>query len=469
MFKRKIKRRRVSKSDIFINTIVTLVLCLFVFLFLVVPKVKLNESFNKTININSSYQNEGITINTFPFNKKVVKPITNINTKDLGIKQLDYDYKSNIFTFHIKQNVIVKDIEKPKIILKGNTEEYYCPNGKYKELGYKAYDNVDKDITDKVKVERLKDKIIYRVIDSSGNKKEVTRYIKQKDIDSPNIILNGESNVFLSLNESYIEEGVVVSDNCDKDLTAKVEITNNINNTKVGDYKVIYKVKDNSNNKSKTIRNVKVRESLLPNTIYLTFDDGPRDGTTDKILDILKEKNVKATFFITGNGTDSLVKRIVNEGHSIGIHTASHRYDIIYTSIDNYYNDLEQVHDRIYNLTGVDTKLLRFPGGSSNTISKKYSEGIMSILTKDVVDKGYQYYDWNIDSTDAEYNTSKDDIYNNIINTISHDKYNVILMHDTKNKTVEALPLIIDYAKSNGYNFSSLNINTMPIRQKVNN
>ena len=113
--------------------------------------------------------------------------------------------------------------------------------------------------------------------------------------------------------------------------------------------------------------------------------------------------------------TDSVVKRIVNEGHSIGIHTASHRYDIIYASLDNYYNDLEQVHSRIYNLTGVDTKLLRFPGGSSNTISKKYSEGIMSTLTKDVIAKGYQYYDWNVDSTDAISSTSKDDIYNNTI------------------------------------------------------
>src|SRR5699024_8931981 len=128
--------------------------------------------------------------------------------------------------------------------------------------------------------------------------------------------------------------------------------------------------------------------------IYLTFDDGPRDGTTDVILDILKEKGVKATFFVTMNGNDSLIKRIVDEGHSIGIHTASHKYDIIYASRDNYFNDLEQVHKRIYDITGVDSKLIRFPGGSSNTISKKYSEGIMSTLTKEVLNKGYQYYDW---------------------------------------------------------------------------
>ena len=469
MFKRKIKGRRIPKSDIFINTIVTLVLCLFIFLFLVVPKVRLNDSLNKVININSSYNNKGITVEQLLFNKSIIRPVNKIDTSKSLINEVNYTYKDNIFTYHIKQNIIVKDIEKPKIILKCNTEEYYCPNSKYKELGYKAYDNVDKDITDSVKIKKYDDKIVYSVKDSSGNEKEVVRYIRKGDIKSPTITLNGDKTVFVPLNGTYTEEGVAVVDNCDKDLTNNIKITNMIDTTKVGDYQVKYKVKDKSNNKSTITRNIKVRESLTPNTIYLTFDDGPRDGTTDKILDILKEKNVKATFFITSNGTDSLVKRIVNEGHSIGIHTASHRYDIIYTSLDNYYNDLEQVHSRIYNLTGIDTKLLRFPGGSSNTISKKYSEGIMSTLTKDVINKGYQYYDWNVDSTDAIYNTSKDDIYNNTISSISHDKYNVILMHDTKNKTVEALPMIIDYAKSNDYTFKSIDINTMPLMQRVNN
>ena len=93
----------------------------------------------------------------------------------------------------------------------------------------------------------------------------------------------------------------------------------------------------------------------------------------------------------------------------------------------------------------------------------------MSTLTKDVISKNYQYFDWNIDSGDSIYNNSKNDIYNNVINNISKDKYNVILMHDTKNKTVEVLPMIIDYAKSNGYNFKTLTSNTIPIRQKVNN
>ena len=466
---RKIKRRITYFSERFINITVTVVLFLFAFFFFVVPKVKLNEPINKVVNINSIYNNEGITIEDIFGNKKIVKSLNNIDTSKKTVNKVDYIYKDNFFSFRIKQNIIVEDIESPKIILNGDKEEYFCPNSKYKEQGYKAYDNVDKDITKSVKVKKYSDKIVYSVTDSSGNKSEVTRFIKKGDDEKPVITLNGDKDIFIPLGGEYIDEGISAIDNCDQDITSKVKTTNNIDNTKVGDYKIEYQVKDNSNNKSTITRNIKVREPLEPNTIYLTFDDGPRDGTTDKILDILKEKDVKATFFVTSNGSDNLIRRAYNEGHSLGIHTSSHRYDLIYASIDNYYNDLNIVENRIFNITGKKTNLIRFPGGSSNTISKKYSQGIMSTLTKDVISKNYQYYDWNIDSTDAVYNSSKNDIYNNVINNISKDKYNIILMHDTKNKTVEVLPMIIDYAKSNGYNFKTLTSNTIPMRQKVNN
>lgn len=466
---RKIKRRITYFSERFINITVTIVLFLFAFFFFAVPKVKLNEPINKVVNINSIYNNEGITIEDIFGNKKIVKSLNNIDTSKKTVNKVDYIYKDNFFSFRIKQNIIVEDIESPKIILNGDKEEYFCPNSKYKEQGYKAYDNVDKDITKSVKVKKYSDKIVYSVTDSSGNKSEVTRFIKKGDDEKPVITLNGDKDIFIPLGGEYIDEGISAIDNCDQDITSKVKVTDNIDNTKVGDYKIEYQVKDNSNNKSTITRNIKVREPLEPNTIYLTFDDGPRDGTTDKILDILKEKDVKATFFVTSNGSDNLIRRAYNEGHSLGIHTSSHRYDLIYASIDNYYNDLNIVENRIFNITGKKTNLIRFPGGSSNTISKKYSQGIMSTLTKDVISKNYQYYDWNIDSTDAVYNSSKNDIYNNVINNISKDKYNIILMHDTKNKTVEVLPMIIDYAKSNGYNFKTLTSNTIPMRQKVNN
>ena len=464
-----VKRRRVSKDTYFINISVILVLILLIFFFLFVPRVTLNAPLDEIVNVKAHYEDEGVTISNILGEKDIVKSISFLNTDKKSSYNITYNYKKGIFTYHIYKKIEVKDIEKPLIKLNGDAVSYYCPNGEYKEEGYTASDNVDGNISSKVKVKKYKDKIVYTVEDSSGNQNKVVRKIVPKDVDSPTITLNGDNNVFMKLNESYIEEGVVVNDNCDSDLTHKIEITNNIDNTKVGDYEVKYTVKDTSNNESEVIRNIKVREELKPNTIYLTFDDGPRDGTTDKILDILKEKNVKATFFVTAGGSDSLIKRIVDEGHAIGIHTASHRYDIIYASVDNYFNDLMQVRDRIYNITGVDTKLVRFPGGSSNTISKKYSEGRMTTLVNTLLDKGYQYYDWNIDSGDASFATSSTKLYNSVINSLSHDKYNVILMHDTKTYTKDALSSIIDYAKSNGYSFDSLTINKMPVRQVLNN
>ena len=464
-----VKRRRVSKDTYFINISVILVLVLLIFFFLFVPRVTLNAPLDEVVNVKAHYEDEGVTISNILGEKDIVKSISFLNTDKKSSYNITYNYKKGIFTYHIYKKIEVKDIEKPLIKLNGDAVSYYCPNGEYKEEGYTASDNVDGNISSKVKVKKYKDKIVYIVEDSSGNQNKVVRKIVPKDVDSPTITLNGDNNVFMKLNESYIEEGVVVNDNCDSDLTSNIKITNNIDNTKVGDYRVTYEVSDSSNNKSKIVRNVKVREPLKANTIYLTFDDGPRDGTTDAILDILKEKGVKATFFVTMNGNDSLIKRIVDEGHSIGIHTASHKYDIIYASKDNYFNDLEQVHKRIYDITGFDSKLIRFPGGSSNTISKKYSEGIMSTLTKEVLNKGYQYYDWNVDSGDASFATNPHKLYNSVVNSISHDKYNVILMHDTKTYTRDALSNIIDYCLSNGYSFDSLDIDTMPIRQKLNN
>ena len=465
--KRRIEYIKTSKN-LFLSIILSLIFLISFLLFLFVPKIYLVGSSVVSVNINSKYEDMGIKTNFFnKEEEKKVKVISNVDTSKMGTYEVKYLYKNNLFTYKLKRTVIVKDMVKPVIVLEGEKKEYYCPNGEYKELGFKAYDNVDNNITDKVKVKQEKDRVIYRVEDSSGNKSKVVRKIIAKDKISPTITLNGEENIFLGLNESYVEEDVVVNDNCDLDL--EVETTNNIDNTKIGDYNVTYKVKDKSNNEAIITRNVRVREPLNANTIYLTFDDGPRDGTTDVILDILKEKGVKATFFVTTNGSDSLIKRIVDEGHSIGIHTSSHRYDIIYASVDNYFNDLDAVKNRIYNITGIDTKLIRFPGGSSNTVSKKYSEGIMSTLTRDVLNKGYQYYDWNIDSGDASFATSPSKLYNSVVNSISHDKYNVILLHDTKTYTRDALSKIIDYCLNNGYRFDTLDINKMPLRQKVNN
>lgn len=177
--------------------------------------------------------------------------------------------------------------------------------------------------------------------------------------------------------------------------------------------------------------------------VYLTFDDGPGPNT-DKILDILDEYGVKATFFVVGKeGYADQYRRIVEEGHTLGMHSYSHKYNEIYASVDAYKDDLNRLHDFLYELTGEDCNVVRFPGGSSNTISKVDMRELISYLNE----KNMVYYDWNVSSGDATgaYKNA-DQIAANVLENI--DQYNnaIILFHDAagKESTVEALPIIIE-------------------------
>jgi len=195
---------------------------------------------------------------------------------------------------------------------------------------------------------------------------------------------------------------------------------------------------------------------------YLTFDDGPSNNTK-KILDILDANDVKATFFVMYHeGCDDLYKEIVARGHQIALHTYTHNYEGIYASEEAYFNDLNKIHDYVKNITGVDSKIIRFPGGSSNMVSKKYCQGLMTKLVNEVSKKGYKYYDWNADSTDASGNGVPVSKLLEGISNSSDTKDNCVLMHDTdaKGTTVEALPEIIKHFKDRGYKCIPITNNT---------
>ena len=204
-------------------------------------------------------------------------------------------------------------------------------------------------------------------------------------------------------------------------------------------------------------------------TIYLTFDDGPGEHT-DRLLDILKKYNVKATFFVTGRGDDATILREYNEGHTVALHTFSHDYTYVYSSVENYFADLERVAARVKSITGVDAKIIRFPGGASNTVSAKYDGGIriMSILTSEVLNRGYVYFDWNVSSNDAGGANTADAVY---VNTVTHlkDGANVVLQHDIKSYSVDAVERIITYGLENGYDFKALTVDSPAVRHGVNN
>ncbi len=197
--------------------------------------------------------------------------------------------------------------------------------------------------------------------------------------------------------------------------------------------------------------------NLLKKKAYLTFDDGPSINT-DEILDILKDYHIKATFFVVGKEDEtskSIYRRIVEEGHTIGMHSYSHDYKEIYASLDAFRLDLEKIQKLISDTTGVKPKLYRFPGGSSN----KVSETDMKILADYLTQQGITYVDWNVTSKDAGGDDiDADSIINNILYNIDNIDNPVILMHDAKNKesVIEALPAVITKLQEQDYTLDAI-------------
>ena len=178
--------------------------------------------------------------------------------------------------------------------------------------------------------------------------------------------------------------------------------------------------------------------------IDLTFDDGPSNNT-DEILDILKAYDVKATFFVVGKTDEASRKayrRIVEEGHTLGMHSYSHSYEDIYDSEEDFQADMKKLQEYLYELTGVWPRFYRFPGGSSNTVSNIDMQKLADWLT----DQGVTYFDWNVASGDAvSRQLPAETLLANCLAGIRNQQSCVVHMHDAANKdtTVEALPEII--------------------------
>lgn len=188
---------------------------------------------------------------------------------------------------------------------------------------------------------------------------------------------------------------------------------------------------------------------------YLTFDDGPSVLVTPKILKILEEYNIKATFFVVGNMVDKnpqIFKSIFDAGHSIGNHSYSHNYGYIYKNTKNFMADINRAEEAMKNVLGDDfkTNLLRFPGGSF---------GKDPSFIKVVETANYKYFDWNSLNGDAEgFNLSKERLFNRLKEMVKNKNNLIILMHDidTKTATADSLGKIIDYLINEGYYFDVL-------------
>ncbi len=354
-----------------------------------------------------------------------------------------------------QRTVHVVDTQLPVIQLSYVEGSYTLPGSPYAEEGFTASDNYDGDLTAQVQRTEENGIVTYTVSDSSGNQTSVTREIFYDDPVAPELTLVGEGEIELVMGETYTEPGFNATDNGDGDMTEQVAVEGSVDPATLGDYVITYTVADGYGNIATAQRTVHVVRPPIPpgvgGVIYLTFDDGP-SGYTGQLLDILDKYGVKATFFIVGYKDLSRVADIAARGHAIGNHSYSHNYGKLYASEEAFFAELNRCGDLLEAQIGYRPKLMRFPGGSSNSVS----DTSMTQLTKAVEEAGYYYFDWNVDSKDAGGAQTAEEVFYNVCSRVALRKSSVVLQHDTKGFSVQAVEMIIQWALDNGYTFAKL-------------
>lgn len=398
-----------------------------------------------------------------------------VNPSVLGKYTVTYRAKHLFWKAEASRTVMVVDTQPPVLTLNPDSEEALLPGTVYEEAGFLAVDNYDGDITDRVVRVEEEGRITYAVTDRSGNPAAAVREVPQHDPVPPVITLTGDTEHRVPVGTKYREPGYTASDNVDGNLTAFVNIEGEPNWLVPGTYPITYTVTDAYQNTTIVVRNVIMEAAQRPETvypegksIYLTFDDGPGSYTW-RLLNILDKYDVKATFFVMDTGEYTLMRELVERGHSIGIHTRNHNYQEIYSSPEAYFEDLYGMQALIEEHTGVKTTLMRFPGGSSNEISKRICPGIMTTLTDAVQDAGFQYFDWNVLSGDAGDTTKTREVYNYVVSAASQLETALVLQHDIHAYSVAAVEDIILWGMENGYQFLPLQKNSPGFHQIIAN
>ena len=396
-----------------------------------------------------------------------------VNTKHIGTYELTYSTEFLFTTYTAKRIVHVADITPPVITLQ--TVDGYEPDwfSGYEEEGYLAWDDVDGDLTAQVQSELLEDKIEYRVSDRAGNETVVERELPAAT--APELTLLGDEHMTITARMDFEDPGVTAVDGKGKDLSDLVTVEGSVTPYRLGEYELTYSLSNGEETVSVT-RTVEVEPVELPpvvqpdeKTIYLTFDDGP-GPYTDALLDVLAAYDVKATFFVTQEYPDyeDCIGRAFREGHSIGVHTSSHNYYQIYASEQAYLDDFYTMQEIIYRQTGSYTQMFRFPGGSSNTVSN-FNPGIISRLTGMMNSMGYQYYDWHVDSGDAVGTRTTAGVVANVTSGCAERRTTVVLQHDVKDYSVEAVEQIIIWGRQNGYTFRALDLTSPTAHHRIAN
>lgn len=400
---------------------------------------------------------------------------TDLNEGKLGKYTITYSAELLNCQASAQREIRVIDTKAPTITLTEDPEGTLEEGVIYQEAGFTASDNYDGDLTARVVRTEEPGLVIYAVTDSSGNPAVAKRKIPLRDMVLPEIQLEGGEDYVITLGTRYEEPGFTATDNVDGDVTAMVQVEGEVDWLTAGIYPITYTVSDSCENTTVVTRNVEVAAQEWTDTVYpegkvvyLTFDDGP-SAYTSELLDVLDAYGAKATFFVVGSGSGNMMRQIVKRGHSIGIHSVSHDYGQIYSSPEAYFDDLMKMQSIIYDHTGVKTTLMRFPGGSSNLVSRHSCEGIMTFLTQAVQDAGFQYFDWNVYSGDAGETKRTEKVVENVIGGIQEHRVSIVLQHDIHKYSVDAVEDILRWGKRNGYKFLALQNDSPGFHHDLNN
>ena len=385
-----------------------------------------------------------------------------VDTSVRGEYELRYTARTMLRSSSVTRLVRVTDQTPPTITLLYS--EGYTPNWLegYREEGFAAWDDADGDLTGRVEVEEDGDTRIYTVTDEAGNSARAERRIPYT-IGRPEIRLSGGDTLEISAGMAFADPGFLCTDARGNDLSALVVCEGAVDPGAAGEYELRYFIENALGERVEATRHVTVRPLRNPDVpdpegklIYLSFDDGP-GPYTDRLLDVLALYNVKASFFVTGLYPDyaDCIGRAFREGHSIGVHSLSHNYRRVYASEEAFYADFGAMQEIVREQTGQETRLFRFPGGSSNTVSR-FNRGIMTRLTRAMTDQGYIYFDWNVSAGDAGETSSTEQVLQNLIDGCSARRVSLVLQHDDREFSVAAVERVIIWGLTNGYGFAAL-------------
>ncbi len=291
-------------------------------------KLKLNGNATIKISIGEKYNDQGAKASYLKEDlTKEIKVTNKVDTNKLGEYKITYEIKHGNSTRKATRTVIVADLISPEITLKGDSKVSTCGK-EYTEEGYTAIDNVDGDLTKDVVVTKKSDKIIYSVKDKSGNKKEVVRILDSKDSTKPEITLVNSDILTFELNSTYKEFGAKATDNCDGDITSKIEVISNVDTSKHQVFEVTYKVKDNAGNEATAIRKIKVYNQDDLNKGYTEIVSGPT--YIKDILIVNKKYAIPKNFQVDSTEAKAALEKLQadakKEGHSLPTKSAYRSY-----------------------------------------------------------------------------------------------------------------------------------------------